>query len=123
MANKPKDYSGLPDWPRLMMADLACRYVSYSRNGFVRRVGEIWPQPIRLGGKALDEAVDQLLGGTEPLVDPFTAAIKCETIKRSEVRGRSVHGSNQGRRCRSSEPKEQAAQMIPHRDIYIFRTA
>ncbi len=53
MANKPKDYSDPPTWPRLMTADLACRYVSYSRNGFVRRVGETWPEPIRVGGKVL----------------------------------------------------------------------
>ncbi len=46
MANKPKDYSDPPTWPRLMTADLACRYVSYSRNGFVRRVGETWPESI-----------------------------------------------------------------------------
>ena len=82
MANKPKDYSDLPTWPRLMTADLACRYVSYSRNGFVRRVGETWPEPIRLGGKvlwdrkALDEAVDRLSGDVGPLGDPFEEAIK-----------------------------------------------
>ena len=82
MANKPKDYSDLPTWPRLMTADLACRYVSYSRNGFVSRVGEIWPQPIRLGGKvlwdknALDVAVDRLSLHTEPLVDPIMEDIK-----------------------------------------------
>jgi hypothetical protein len=66
MADKPNDYSNLPDWPRLMMADLACRYVSFSRNGFLGRVGETWPEPIRLGGKllwdrkALKEAVGVL---------------------------------------------------------------
>ena len=82
MANKPKDYSDLPTWPRLMTADLACRYVSYSRNGFVSRVGEIWPQPIRLGGKVLwdkkglDQAVDRLSLHTEPLIDPIMERIK-----------------------------------------------
>ena len=100
MTDKPKDYSDLPDWPRLMMADLACRYVSFSRNGFLGRVGETWPEPIRLGGKvlwdknALDEAVDRLSGGTEPLVDPFTegiyrARLAQEAIKaEAELRGR-----------------------------------
>ncbi len=51
MADKPKDYSDLPDWPRLMTADLACRYVGWSRNGFLGRVGQTWPEPVRLGGK------------------------------------------------------------------------
>jgi len=91
MANKPKDYSDLPDWPRLMMADLACRYVSFSRNGFLGRVGETWPEPIRLGRKvlwdknALDVAADRLSGGAEPLVDPLTEAIKRQA---AELRGR-----------------------------------
>lgn len=34
MTGNPKDYSDLPNWPRLMTADLACRYVGWSRNGF-----------------------------------------------------------------------------------------
>ena len=77
----PKDYSDLPTWPRLMTADLACRYVGFSRNGFVRRVGETWPEPIRLGGKvlwdkkSLDVAVDRLSGSVKPLVDPFREGI------------------------------------------------
>ncbi len=90
MADKPKDYSGLPDWPRLMMADLACRYVSFSRNGFLGRVGKTWPEPIRLGGKVLwdkktlDEAVDRLSEGVQPLVDPFMEALEREPIKRAK---------------------------------------
>lgn len=81
MPNRPKDYSSLPDWPRLMSADLACRYVGYSRNGFLKRVGKTWPEPIRLGGKvlwdrkALDEAIDRLSLGAEPLADPFEKAL------------------------------------------------
>jgi len=71
----------LPNWPRLMPAELACRYVGWSRPGFMRRVGETWPEPVRLGGKVLwdikglDEAVDLLTGKGEPLVDPFEEAI------------------------------------------------
>lgn len=34
MTDNPKDYSDLPNSPRLMTADLACRYVGWSRNGF-----------------------------------------------------------------------------------------
>ncbi len=77
--------ASLPNWPRLMPADLACRYVGWSRNGFLRRVGETWPEPVRLGGKvlwdrkALDEAVDRLVGSGEPLVDPFEEAINGES--------------------------------------------
>ncbi len=73
--------TALPDWPRLMQADLACRYVGWSRNGFLRRVGETWPEPVRLGGKVLwdrkglDEAVDRLGGSEEPLTDQFEEAI------------------------------------------------
>ena len=73
--------AALPDWPRLMPADLACRYVGWSRNGFLRRVGQTWPAPIRLGGKVLwdrkglDEAVDRLVGSGDQLVDPFEEAI------------------------------------------------
>ena len=74
----------LPNWPRLMPVELACRYVGWSRNGFLRRVGETWPEPVRLGGKVLwdrkglDEAVDRLVGSGEPLVDPFEEAINGE---------------------------------------------
>ena len=81
MGNNPKDYSDLPDWPRLMPADLACRYVGWSRNGFLGRVGKTWPEPVRLGGKVLwcrkglDEAVDRLVGSGEPLADPYKEAI------------------------------------------------
>ncbi len=64
MANKPKDYSDLPTRPRLMTADLACRYVSYARNGFVRRVGETWPEPIRVGAKVLGFERRQPVPGT-----------------------------------------------------------
>ncbi len=94
MADKPKDYSNLPTWPRLMTADLACRYVSYSRNGFIRRVGETWPEPIRLGGKvlwdkkALDEAVDRLSGGVEPLVNPFREGIRRASAEEHRRKGR-----------------------------------
>lgn len=82
MADKPKDYSDLPTWPRLMTADLACLYLGWSKNGFLRRVENTWPEPIRMGGKvlwdkkALDEAVDRLSLGSEPLVDPIMEAIK-----------------------------------------------
>ena len=74
----------LPNWPRLMPAELASRYVGWSRNGFLQRVGETWPEPVRLGGKVLwdrkglDEAVDRLVGSGEPLVDPFEEAINGE---------------------------------------------
>lgn len=72
--------SALPNWPRLMPADLACRYVGWSRNGFLRRVGKTWPEPVRLGGKvlwdikALDEVVDRLAGGRAKS-DPFVRGI------------------------------------------------
>lgn len=72
----------LPYWPRLLGAELAARYVGWSRNGFLRRVGETWPEPIRLGGKVLwdrkglDEAVDRLSLCAEPLGDPIMEAIK-----------------------------------------------
>ena len=74
----------LPYWPRLLGAELAAGYVGWSRNGFLRRVGETWPEPIRLGGKVLwdrkglDEAVDRLVGGGESLGDPFEEAINGE---------------------------------------------
>ncbi len=67
-----------------MPVELACRYVGWSHSGFLRRVGETWPQPVRLGGKVLwdrkglDEAVDRLVGSGEPLVDPFEEAINGE---------------------------------------------
>ena len=80
MPDKPKDYSNLPNWPRLMPADLACRYVGWSRTGFVGLVGKSWPEPIRSkvlwDKKTLDEAVDRLSEGVEPLVDPFMAAFE-----------------------------------------------
>ena len=72
----------LPNWPRLMPAGLAASYVGWSRNGFLRRVGQTWPKPIRLGGKVLwdrtglDKAVDQLVGCGEPSGDPIMEAIK-----------------------------------------------
>lgn len=56
----------LPHWPRLMPARLACLYVGWSETGFRERVGELWPEPIRIGGKllwdrvAIDEVVDRL---------------------------------------------------------------
>ncbi len=71
----------LPNWPRLMPVALACRYVGWSRNGFLKRVGETWPDPIRLGGKVLwdrkglDEAVDRLSVYAEPLNDPLMEAL------------------------------------------------
>ena len=73
--------AALPNWPRLMQADLACRYVGWSKTGFLRKVGKLWPEPVREGGKVLwcrkglDEAVDRLVGKGEPLVDPFEEAI------------------------------------------------
>ena len=73
--------TALPNWPRLMQADLACQYVGWSKTGFLRRVGETWPEPVRLGGKALwdikglDEAVDRLTGCGEPLTDPYMEAL------------------------------------------------
>ena len=82
MDRQPKDYSDLPNWPRLMPADLACRYVGWSKTGFLGRVGKLWPEPLRLGGKVLwdrrqlDAAVDALTGTGEPLVDPLMEAIK-----------------------------------------------
>ncbi len=38
MASKPKEYSGLPNWSRLMPADLTCLYVGWSKTGFLGRV-------------------------------------------------------------------------------------
>ena len=72
----------LPDWPRLMPANLACRYVGWSMSGFLTRVGKTWPEPIRLGGKVLwdrrglDQAVDRMSLHAEPLVDPIMEDIK-----------------------------------------------
>ena len=39
MADKPRDYSDLPNWPRPMPANLACRYVGWAKTGFLDRVG------------------------------------------------------------------------------------
>ncbi len=80
--------NSLPNWPRLMTSELAAKYVGWSKNGFLGRVGEDWPEPIRIGGKVLwdrkglDFAVDLLTGGAlggcgpgNPLGDPFDKAI------------------------------------------------
>lgn len=56
----------LPYWPRLLSVEQAARYVGLSVRSFQKRVGELWPQPIRIGGRivfdrlALDSAVDAL---------------------------------------------------------------
>ncbi len=42
--------AALPNWPRLMPADLACRYVGFSRTGFLLRVGDVWPEGIKVKG-------------------------------------------------------------------------
>ena len=71
-----------PDWPRLMTAELACRYLGWSRNGFLARVGTTWLEPVRLGAKVLwdrkglDEAVDRLTGYGQDLADLFEEAIR-----------------------------------------------
>jgi predicted DNA-binding transcriptional regulator AlpA len=46
--------SALPDWPRLMSADLAASYLSISKTTFLQRVGaRAFPQPIREGKRVL----------------------------------------------------------------------
>lgn len=72
--------AALPNWPRLMPADLACRYVGFSRTAFLLRVGDVWPEGIKVKGKrlwdrqALDAAVDQL-AGKGAVSDPFVKGI------------------------------------------------
>lgn len=71
----------LPDWPRLMSAELACLYVGWKVTGFKARVGDLWPEPIREGGKvlwdrkALDEAVDRLTG-KGAVSNPFSRGLR-----------------------------------------------
>ena len=56
----------LPHWPRLLSADQAAAYVGVSVNTFTSRIGDPWPEAIRIGGRALydrraiDRAVDAL---------------------------------------------------------------
>lgn len=74
--------AALPNWPRLMDVGLACRYVGWSESGFLTRVGETWPEPIRIGKKklwdkkGLDRAVDRISLDAEPLTDPIMERIE-----------------------------------------------
>lgn len=71
----------LPDWPRLLSAELAAAYVGVSLSGFAAQVGRIWPAPARIGRrtlwdrKDLDEAVDRLKRNGGPSPDPLMEAI------------------------------------------------
>ena len=57
-------------WPRLMRAETAAAYVDErSVEAFLRRVGKIYPEPIRISGKGerwlkemLDTTLDRLAG-------------------------------------------------------------
>ena len=59
----------LPNWPRLMDADMAAAYVGIGETNFLAGVerGD-WPQPVRYGRRRLwdrlklDEAVDLMSG-------------------------------------------------------------
>ncbi len=81
--------AALPNWPRLMPVGLACRYVGWSESGFLDRVGETWPEPVRIGKKvlwdrkALDEAVDRLTtNGAKS--NPFSKGLR--NANKSETR-------------------------------------
>ena len=86
----PKNYSDLPDWPRLMSAPLAARYVGRSASGFWAGVGTKWPEPIRDGGKVLwdkndlDAAVDRLK--TQDAASPKSWAERTAEIREERKR-------------------------------------
>jgi predicted DNA-binding transcriptional regulator AlpA len=59
----------LPNWPRLLSAELAAAYLGISRTTFLGAAdGTVWPAPIRHGKRvlwcrrALDQAVDARVG-------------------------------------------------------------
>jgi hypothetical protein len=69
----------LPDWPRLMRADLAAAYVGVARETFELEVDRgVWPKPIERAGNGekrtmkmwdrrdLDAAVDRLASAGKP---------------------------------------------------------
>jgi hypothetical protein len=73
--------NALPNWPRLLNADLAAAYVGVSKTTFLGDVGKRWPLPISQGRRRvwdirqLDEHVDQLAGVGEAS-DPLMEALK-----------------------------------------------
>lgn len=68
-------------WPRLMRAETAAEYTDEkSVQSFLRRIGSIYPPPLRIPGRgrvwtkeSLDEAIDRLAnllkGGVRSLAD------------------------------------------------------
>ncbi len=60
-----------PNWPRLLGANMASQYLGISRATFLRGVGKMWPQPIRIGKRTvwdimvLDRAADALSNNEE----------------------------------------------------------
>ena len=68
--NAPKPaLADLPHWPRLLSTEEAAAYVGISVNTFTGRIGDLWPEPIRIGRRvlfdrcAIDRAVDSLSPG------------------------------------------------------------
>lgn len=72
--------AALPNWPRLLSAGQAARYVGVSKTTFLEGVGRTWPKPIahrrrRLWDiRDLDAAVDALKDGGG---DGFVEGLKC----------------------------------------------
>ena len=68
MTARRSDLSDLPDWPRLLSREQAAAYVGVSVGMLESRIGDPFPEPIRIGGRklydrrALDRAVDRLTG-------------------------------------------------------------
>jgi hypothetical protein len=68
---------GFERWPGLMNAVTAAEYVGErSVDAFRRRIGGIWPRPLRVKGmgerwtrESLDEAIDALANGSRPVRD------------------------------------------------------
>ena len=68
MTARRSDLSDLPDWPRLLSREQAAAYLGVSVGMLESRIGDPFPEPIRIGGRklydrrTLDRAVDHLTG-------------------------------------------------------------
>lgn len=69
----------MPDWPRFLSEEQAAAYVGLSVTTFRARIGNPWPQAVRMGRRklydraALDRVADRL---SEPVEQDPTEAIR-----------------------------------------------